>query len=100
MKTTSKKVKKIKTNSKKTKLFSIPLKFGGKPFLGLAQLSKIFSVYSLKANILFHWTTNYYIFLYTGIHLFDHVHSLLSFPIKENYRIDRKKFPFKGNLFL
>jgi hypothetical protein len=26
----------------KTNLFLIPLKFGGKPFLGLAQLSKIF----------------------------------------------------------
>jgi hypothetical protein len=31
----------MKTTSQK-KLFLIPLKFGGKPFLGLAQLSKIF----------------------------------------------------------
>ena len=36
-----KKNKKIKTNSKKN-LFLIPLKFRDKPFLGLAQLSKIF----------------------------------------------------------
>jgi hypothetical protein len=27
---------------KKTNLFSMPLKFRGKPFLGLAQLSQIF----------------------------------------------------------
>ena len=52
MKTTSKKMKKMKTTSKKNKkkmkttskknLFLIPLKFRGKPFLGLAQLSQIF----------------------------------------------------------
>ena len=34
----------MKTTSKKN-LFLIPLKFRGKPFLGLAQLSKIFIVY-------------------------------------------------------
>ena len=42
-----KKMKKMKTTSKKNEddlkknLFLIPLKFSGKPFLGLAQLSKI-----------------------------------------------------------
>ena len=36
----------MKTTSKKKKnLFSIPLKFRGKPFLGLAQLSKILNYY-------------------------------------------------------
>ena len=58
MKTTSKKIKwkmtykimentiknKMKTTSTKN-LFLIPLKFRGKPFLGLAQLSKIFIIY-------------------------------------------------------
>jgi hypothetical protein len=36
--------KKMEDDLKKTKkkLFSIPLKFRGNPFLGLAQLSKIF----------------------------------------------------------
>ena len=38
LKTTSKKTQKRKTTLKKN-LFSIPLKFRGKPFLGLAQLS-------------------------------------------------------------
>ena len=37
----------MKTSKKK--LFSIPLKFRGKPFLGLAQLSKIL----LYINILY-----------------------------------------------
>ena len=32
----------MKTTSKKKNLFLIPLKFWGKPFLGLAQLSQIF----------------------------------------------------------
>jgi hypothetical protein len=32
----------LKKKKKKKTLFSIPLKFSGKPFLGLAQLSKIF----------------------------------------------------------
>ena len=35
----------MKTTSK---LFSIPLKFRGKPFLGLARLSKIFLLLLLK----------------------------------------------------
>ena len=38
---------KHKTNKN---LFSIPLKFWGKPFLGLAQLSKIFLFYYLNIN--------------------------------------------------
>jgi hypothetical protein len=41
-KTTSKKRKKGRRPKKKKNLFSIPLKFRGTPFLGLAQLSKIF----------------------------------------------------------
>jgi hypothetical protein len=37
---------KIKDDLKKNKnLFLIPLKWGGKPFLGLAQLSKIVLLY-------------------------------------------------------
>ena len=40
-----KKWEKMNTTSKKIYLFLIPLKFRGKPFLGLAQLSKIFFVY-------------------------------------------------------
>ena len=31
-------------------LFSIPLKFRGKPFLGLAQLSRIFYILKLKIS--------------------------------------------------
>ena len=38
--------KKWRTTSKKIKMFLIPLKFRDKPFLGLAQLSKIFSYLS------------------------------------------------------
>jgi hypothetical protein len=34
-------LKKMKTTSKKTNIFLIHLNFRGKPFLGLAQLSKI-----------------------------------------------------------
>ena len=34
--------KKMKMTYKKNHLFSIPLEFRGKPFLGLNQLSKIF----------------------------------------------------------
>jgi hypothetical protein len=53
MENNQKNIKKWKTTSKnKTKkpkknnnLFSIPLKFRGKPFLGLAQLSKILIQY-------------------------------------------------------
>ena len=37
---------KMKTTSKKN-IFLIPLKFRGKPFLGLAQLSKILFIYLL-----------------------------------------------------
>jgi hypothetical protein len=33
-----------KKKKKKKNLFLIPLKFRGKPFLGLAQLSKIFEI--------------------------------------------------------
>ena len=38
------------TSKKNQNLFLIPLKFRGKPFLGLAQLSKIFYYY-LSVNI-------------------------------------------------
>ena len=39
------KINEMEDDLKKIKnLFSIPLKFRGKPFLGLAQLSKIFLV--------------------------------------------------------
>ena len=37
-------LKKRKTTSKKNKKILIPLKFRGKPFLGLAQLSKLFCI--------------------------------------------------------
>jgi hypothetical protein len=42
MKTTSKRFFSNEDDLKKNHLFLIPLKFRGKPFLGLAQLSKIF----------------------------------------------------------
>ena len=38
--------KKRKTTNNKKNLFFIPLKFRGKPFLGLAQLSKIIIILS------------------------------------------------------
>jgi hypothetical protein len=41
-----KRKKEKKEDDLKKNLFSIPLKFRGKPFLGLAQLSKIFNIYS------------------------------------------------------
>ena len=34
-----------KKRKRKKNLFLIPLRFRGKPFLGLAQLSKIFNIY-------------------------------------------------------
>ena len=40
-----KKRKEKKEDDLKKTLFSMPLKFRGKPFLGLAQLSKIFVVF-------------------------------------------------------
>ena len=46
MKKTSKKRRKKEDDFLKKNLFSIPLKFRGKHFLGLAQLSKIFWSYS------------------------------------------------------
>jgi hypothetical protein len=50
MKTTKIRGKKKKTSKKN--LFLIPLKFRGKPFLGLAQLSKIFLyIFILKSNL-------------------------------------------------
>ena len=42
--------KEIKDDLKKLKNFLIPLKFRGKPFLGLAQLSKIFLNIVLSNN--------------------------------------------------
>ena len=62
MKTTSKKIKNednLKKNKKneenlKKNLFLNPLKFRGKLFLGLAQLSKIFNPFlALNCNFLF-----------------------------------------------
>jgi hypothetical protein len=54
--------KKIKI---KRKLFSIPPKFRAKPFLGLAQLSKIFVISIIiigpLAEIVFHWRLLFYV---------------------------------------